>query len=247
MSLLTFFLLIHISGATFGLLSGFMAMALRKGSGWHGAAGSIFFISMLCMTASGAYISAFLRPNRLNLVVSFLTAYLVLTAWRAAKRRELVTDRFDVGGMVFVFVVAIMAFAAGFERKHGMPVPAYFIFGTIALLCAKTDLRMLRQRGVAGTQRLVRHLWRMSLALLIATLSFYPGQAKLFPRWLRDTNVLMLPHLLLIGAMVFWMWKMRRRRDLSAAAQPHEVSAAARRATAAEGLRVATIGGGGGS
>ncbi len=223
MSLLTFFILVHVVGATVGLLSGFMAMSLRKGSGWHGAAGSVFFVSMLVMTASGAYVAAFLRPNRLNLVVSMLTAYLVVTAWRAARRREIVAGKFDAAGMVFVFVVALMAFAAGVDGTHRMPRAAYFIFGTIALLCAKTDLRMLRARGAAGTQRLVRHLWRMSLALLIATFSFYPGQAKLFPRWLRDTNVLVLPHLLLIGAMVFWMWKMRRRKRVPQVVDAHPV------------------------
>src|SRR5688500_8685773 len=74
------------------------------------------------------------------------------------------------------------------------------------------DYRMLRAGGFTGSKRIVRHLWRMSLALLIATLSFYPGQAKLFSRAIRDTNVLVMPHLFLIGAMVFWMYRMRVRR-----------------------------------
>ena len=35
-------ILIHVCSATVGLLSGFLAMVFRKGSGLHGAAGSNF-------------------------------------------------------------------------------------------------------------------------------------------------------------------------------------------------------------
>jgi len=44
-------LMVHICGAIVGLLSGFMAMALRKGSGLHGAAGSVFSVSLLSAPA----------------------------------------------------------------------------------------------------------------------------------------------------------------------------------------------------
>src|SRR6266542_2312625 len=38
---------LHVFSAAVGLLAGFMAMLFRKGSGLHGAAGTIFFLSML--------------------------------------------------------------------------------------------------------------------------------------------------------------------------------------------------------
>ena len=46
--------MIHICGAVVGLLSGFMAMTFRKGSGLHGAAGSVFFVSMPHVLVAGA-------------------------------------------------------------------------------------------------------------------------------------------------------------------------------------------------
>ena len=55
-------LFVHICGATIGLLSGYMALLFRKGSGLHGAAGNVFFIAMLSMSASGAYIASFVHP-----------------------------------------------------------------------------------------------------------------------------------------------------------------------------------------
>ena len=51
-------LTIHIAGALVGLLSGWTALLLRKGSRRHGAAGTIFFISMLSMCTSGVILAA---------------------------------------------------------------------------------------------------------------------------------------------------------------------------------------------
>ncbi len=217
--LLKILLLVHVCGAVTGLLSGFMAMFLRKGSGWHAAAGTVFFVSMVCMTGGGAIIAGFLRPNSLNVVVSLLTFYLVVTARRAARQREAAVTPFDSGALLFVLFVALLGIASGMQAaaspggmKDHVPAPLYFIFGAIALLCGISDMRMRLRGGVAGARRIARHLWRMSLALLITTLSFYPGQAKFFPQWLRDSNVLLIPHVLLFGAMLFHGVSMRRRK-----------------------------------
>jgi len=88
----------------------------------------------------------------------------------------------------------------------------YFIFGSIALLFAVSDVRMAMRGGVFGSQRIARHLWRMCLALLFATLSFYPSRAHLFPKWLNETNVLYVPHVLLVGAMLFALYRVSIRK-----------------------------------
>ncbi|MBW3565402.1 MAG: hypothetical protein KY459_11810 [Acidobacteria bacterium] len=216
MSVSTMLLMIHICGAVVGLLSGFLAMVLRKGSGLHRVAGTFFFVSMLGMSASAAYLAALVRPNMLNLTVGLLTFYLVATAWWAARRREGGTGPFDLGALLFVLMVAMAGFSFGLEAanspggtKNGMPAPIYFVFGSIAFLCAISDVRMLIRRGLGGGRRISRHLWRMCLALLIATVSLYPGQGQLFPDWLRETNLLFVPHVLLIGSMIFWRLRVR--------------------------------------
>lgn len=206
-------LLVHICTAVVGLLSGYLAMIYRKGSGGHGAAGTVFFVSMLLMSASGAYIGAFVRPIMLNVVVGTLTFYLVATSWRTARRREKRTDVFDVIAMLWATSVGIagLTFAIA-GTKDKLPAPLYFAFGSVALLAAYGDLRMLLRGGAAGTQRIARHLWRMCFALLTATISFYPGQGKLFPKAIRDTGILMLPHVLLIGALLYWVIRMTRQK-----------------------------------
>jgi len=212
-------LLIHICSATIGLLSGFLAMAMRKGSGRHGAAGTVFFVSMLSMSATGAYIAAFLRPNILNVIAALLTFYLVSTAWRAARNRAGGTNGFDLGALLLITAVGVLGLVSGFQAagtpkgaKDGSPAAIYFIFGSVALLHALADIRMLKRGGVIGPRRIGRHLWRMSFALLIATLSFYPGQARLFSKALKETNLLFAPHILLIGSLIFWMYRVRVRK-----------------------------------
>lgn len=226
-------LLLHICAAIVGLLSGYLSIALRKGSGLHRAAGSAFFVSMLLMSGSAAAIAVFMSPNMLNMTVGLLTFYLVTTAWWAGRRRDGATGGFDIAALLYVSAVALAGLGFGFEAanspngvKNGMPAAIYFVFGTIALLCAVSDTRMLVRGHLSGPRRIARHLWRMCLALLIATLSFYPGQAKLFPMWLRETNLLFTPHVLLIGSMIFWKVRVSfsKAREKRSAARTHEAS-----------------------
>lgn len=212
-------LVLHIGSAAVGLLSGFLAMSFRKGSGLHGAAGNVFFVSMLIATAAGGYLAAFVRPNSGNVMGSTLTFYLVATAWVAARRRDGKAGIFDLGALVFVLAIAATGMTWGFQTagsqsgmKQGYPAAFYFVFASVALLFAVSDVRMVVRGGVFGAKRIARHLWRMCMALLFATLSFYPGQAKLFPKWLRETNLLQVPAVLLVGAMLFWLYRVSVRK-----------------------------------
>jgi hypothetical protein len=215
-------LLVHVVSATIGLLSGSLAMFHRKGSGGHGAAGTIFSLSMITMGSTGAFISAFLRPIAINVIAGLLVVYLVSTAWRAAKHRAETTTLFDhvalfaslAIGSAGIICGAIANAAGG--RLHGIPPLIYFVFGTVALLCAASDALVLR-RGSAN--RMSRHVWRICLAFSIALLSFYPGQAKLFPMWLRETRLLFVPHVLLLGSMLFHGYRVSRHRRAQAAAR----------------------------
>ncbi|HYC58859.1 MAG TPA: DUF2306 domain-containing protein [Thermoanaerobaculia bacterium] len=212
-------ILIHICTATVGLLSGFLAMVLRKGSGMHRIAGNVFFVSMLMMSASAAYLAAFLKPNAMNVVVGLLTFYLVSTGWWAGKRRDGAPGKFELGAMLFAAAVGVGGISVGIDvantvsrTRNGYPAAMFFVFGSIALLCAASDLRMFVRRELAGTRRMARHLWRMSFALLIATLSFFPGQARNLPESFRETSLVYTPHLFLAASMIYWMIRIRIRK-----------------------------------
>jgi hypothetical protein len=219
--LLTSLRLLHVCSAAVALLSGYMAMTFRKGSGLHGAAGTVFFVSLLSASGAGAILAGFLSPNTGNVMGSTITFYLVATAWVAAKRRDGKSGAFDVGALLFVLAIVAAAATWGFQaansqsgEKDGYATPFYVVFGSIALLFAVSDVRMIVRGGVFGAKRIARHLWRMCTALLFATLSFYPGQGRLFPKWLRETNLLHVPAVLLAGAMLFWLYRVRVRKRI---------------------------------
>jgi len=198
-----------------GLLSGTAAMVFRKGSRRHRLAGNVFVIAMLSLAASGAYIG-FMKHQMLNGLMGVLSFYLVVTAWWSARRRDGETDIFDWGALLVPLAVAAALMTFGVEAannsrgfKGGYPAGAYFVFGSLALLFAAGDVRMLARGGVSGGQRVARHLVRMCFALFIATGSFFLGQQQVFPAALRNASVLLFLGILPLLLMIFWLVRIR--------------------------------------
>ncbi len=208
-------LLLHICAGTVGLLSGAVAMSFRKGSRWHGTAGNVFFISMLTMSGIGASM-ALMKSQAGNVIGGVLTFYLVATAWLTARRREGQTGMIDWAGLLVALAVGISIVAYGIEAaksptfsKDGVPAPAYFMLGSVALLCAAGDIRMLARGGVFGVQRVARHLWRMCFGWFIATASIFIARPQIFPELLQKTNTLILLGVLPLILMIFWLFRVR--------------------------------------
>jgi uncharacterized membrane protein len=208
-------LVFHISAGTLALLSGVAAVSFRKGSNRHRLTGNVFVISIFSLSASGACLG-FMKHQTLNGLQGVLTFYLVATAWRTARHRDGETGIFDWGALIVPLAVGAGLAFYGLEAansktgsKDGYPAAAYFIFGSVALLFAAGDVRMLVRGGVSGVQRIARHLFRMCYALFTATGSFFLGQQQVFPAALRKTNVLFIPAFLPLLLMIFWLFRVR--------------------------------------
>ena len=78
--------------------------------------------------------------------------------------------------------------------------------GSVVLLAAAGDGRMLVRGGVFGRQRISRHLWRMCFGLFIATGSFLAQ--RLVIAFLGGPKILLLSALPLI-LMIFWLIRVR--------------------------------------
>lgn len=221
-------LVLHISAGILGLLSGTVAMSFRKGSSGHRVAGKVFVLSMLSMAVFAVYL-AFMKSQVTNVIGGVLTFYLVGTAWTTARRKDGETGIFDWIALVFAVVVGAIQVGVGVEAalsltglKYGYPAALYFIFGSLALLAAAGDVRMLARGGLFGVQRITRHLWRMCFALFFATGSFFLGQQQVFPAFMRNTNVLFIPAFLPLILMIFWLVRVRfanayKRRSMAGA------------------------------
>jgi hypothetical protein len=214
-------LVLHISGGFTGILSGAVAMCFRKGCRGHVVAGQVFVIAMLCMSATGAYMAYFVKPNMGNVMGGVMTFYMVSTAWATGRRRDGETGIFDWGALLVALAFGAVAGTFGLQAaysptglKEGYPPVLYFIWGSVALLSAAGDVRMLLRSGVFfGSQRIVRHLWRMCLGLFIATGSFFLGQQKVFPASWRGLTVWFVPALLPLVLLIYWVFRVSLTKE----------------------------------
>lgn len=207
--------LLHIASGTVGMLSGFVAVFLRKGSRRHALAGSVFVVSMLCLSLSGTYLAT-VKHQPGNILGGALTFYLVATAWMTARRRDTAPGIFNWGAFLVILGVTAAELTFGFEAaisptgmKYDYPPWPYFVFGSVAALALVGDVRMFVRGGIAGTQRLARHLWRMCFALFIAAASIFLARQQLFPALLQKTGALIFLSFLPLILLVFWLLRVR--------------------------------------
>jgi hypothetical protein len=206
-------LVLHIGAASVGIVSGSAALAFRKGASLHRSAGNVFFVSMLTMSAIGAVVAPFLPiPQWSSTGAGLFTFYLVATGWATVRRGESRVGRFEVAAaaVALAVVTGFAVFAwVGAHSPGGMieggPYQPAVVFGAVAALAAACDLKVILRGGVSGAQRIARHIWRMCVALFIAALSFFLGQPKVFPPFLRGSPILFAPEIAILGFMVFWL------------------------------------------
>ena len=202
-------LALHIAGGTVGLLSGFAAAFLRKGSNRHRIAGNVFVLSMMVLGGTGAYLG-FMKHEILNGCMGTLTSYLVITAWRTARYRDGHIRLFDFAALLVPLAIGATLLNSGVRAKDGGSI-ALFIFGSVALLFAIGDIRMLLRRSITGTQRLVRHLSRMCFALFVAAGSVFLARAHLFPVFMRKSGMLLVLSFLPLVLIIFWRFRLRSK------------------------------------
>jgi len=206
-------LLIHISAASVGLLTGAAALAVRKGEAAHRATGRAFCLTMLTMTAAAAVLSVTVPGQIGNLPGSIFTFYLVATAWATMRRPAMTVGRWDKAALaVPVAMAAVMIFFTYLavtdpadQPMSAPPLPAYFILTGVILLVAGLDLKVVLAGGVAGRARLTRHLWRMCVGFFVATGSFFLGKQAHMPAMVRGSPLLVLLAVAPLLAMVFWL------------------------------------------
>jgi hypothetical protein len=207
-------LVFHVTAGVLAMVAGAAAMSFGKGSRWHAKAGNVFVVSMLSMAAAASCL-AYMKHQPNNVFGGFLTIYMVATAWATARRRDGETGVADWIGFLFALSMGVLGVFHGFQKMAGREAvdagtyPFMQLFmSSIILLAAIGDLRMI-VRGIAGKQRIARHLWRMCFGWFIATGSFFLGQQQVFPTWLRGSPALLVPALLPLVLLIFWLIRIR--------------------------------------
>jgi hypothetical protein len=203
-------LLIHIAGGTLGLLFGYIALYSAKGAKVHRKSGMLFVYAMLVMALLGALMSAQSGVwTPVNVPAGLITAYLVVTGLTTVKPPLRGGRSLHLAGLTMVGTIAAMEFLFGFQaiaaggKRNGIPAFAFFLFAIIGSFATIGDLRLLRSGPLVGSRRLVRHLWRMNIALFVAGMS----ASSRLPR------PLMIFVLAALVTMFYWMWRLRAKKN----------------------------------
>jgi uncharacterized membrane protein len=214
-------LLIHILAGALALVLGYVALYAAKGAALHRKSGRLFVYAMFTMCIGGFVLALghFNNWSAVNASAAMMTFYLVLTSLTTVKPLAFGGRTVHLGAMLVAFAIGAIDLMFGFKalanggRRHGVPAFPFFMFGVVGLLGSAGDLRMIRaSSALDGRLRLLRHLWRMSFALLVAAMSFFLGQAQVIPEPLRITPLLVAPVLAVLLTLVYWVWRIRARR-----------------------------------
>jgi hypothetical protein len=215
-------LVLHVSGGLVAILTGFVVLAAPKGRRLHHLAGTAFFAAMLVMAGVAAPVAPLIADppaeRVTNTTAAIFALYLTLTGWMTMRRRPQAVGRFERWA---VLVPAALVVEAAVVARLGKPgFETIYAFAVIGTLAALGDLKMLARGGVVGPPRIARHLWRMNAALFIAAGSLFLGRQRDFPEALQGTVWLLIPPFAVLGAILFWMIKVRwpkARRKLAVA------------------------------
>jgi hypothetical protein len=210
---------IHVTAGLLSLAAGAVALAAAKGSPLHRRAGLVFVVAMMTMGLTGA-ILAIARPDRGTALAGVLAFYLTASALLTVRRTVEQSRGLLTSLMLLALAIGATEYALGFVarampngRIDGYPAFFYFIFGTLTLLFALGDARTLHLRALDPARRLARHIGRMGFAMWFATMSFFLGQAKVFPEPLRHAfGFRAIPVVLVMAVVLYWLVRTRFAR-----------------------------------
>ncbi len=166
----------HTASGFLALVSAVVAAAVKMldaAHRWHAGSGRVFFAAMLAVFFTAVPL-AVVAANVFLLLVAVFSAYLAWSGWSYARNRAGAprpSDWLRAGGMLAA--AAVMAVhGARLLRADDDNGITLLVFAAIGAALSGRELGALRAGGVAGRERIKRHL-TMMLAGLIATVTAF--------------------------------------------------------------------------
>ncbi|MDZ7773118.1 MAG: DUF2306 domain-containing protein [Balneolaceae bacterium] len=177
-------LILHIAAGFAALLAGGVAIATKKGKGWHVTAGRIYFWSMAGVAGSALYLSV-VRPNPFLLLISLFSFFLTWSGYRAIhwKNRTLqgpvrwfhrtLVPLFLLTGCLMVTLGALAWLGISFHPALERLAAVLFVFGVIFTVLAAAEFRHMIWPETSGKfWWMYRHIGSM-LGAYIATFTAF--------------------------------------------------------------------------
>lgn len=195
--------LIHTPAGVVALLSAIAAFVYPKGSSIHRRVGKYFTISMLIMLVSGG-VAGYLKESPDDVFLSLVVFYAVFTAWLTVFHKKGDTGLYEYVALAWIVVLGIVAFNIDPAKVRAPDIYPFWV--GLAAFFAIGDIRNLYQRGLSGSQRIARHVWRMSFSLIWAALAFGDKIIKMLDSTIEQMPyVVAAPALLVLVLMLYWL------------------------------------------
>lgn len=203
---------IHAPAGTVVLVSAVVAMFVAKGGATHRKAGSCFTASMMIMLVSGIA-AAYLKESIDDMMLGALVMYTVITAWLTVHHKKNETGLPEVVALIWIVGFAITAFSISLGWREVEAPIVYLVWGGLAILCALGDIRNLYQSGFSGTQRIIRHVWRIGFSLVWAALALTDKIVKMLGANVKGMPgeqlllIVAIPTMLILITTLYWIVK----------------------------------------
>lgn len=211
-------LMVHVAAGALAMVFGFVALYSAKGAVAHRKTGNLFVYVILIMGVTGTALALIHdKSPAVNIPAAVLTSYAALTALTTVRPSLAGSRRLNLATLLVALAVGIANYWMGAQaitnggKRDGLPAFPFFLFGTIGLLGALGDYRVLTQGVRKGRAKIARHLWRMCFALFVASISL-SVRTRIVPHALRAYRPLMIPVLAVLVTMIYWLWRIRRKK-----------------------------------
>lgn len=189
----------HFAVGTFAIVAGFAAFLLPKGRRAHRAAGTVFFVCMIILCASGLWLSLS-RSILFTIFLSGLALHLVVTGWAAIGRETRTRSTIRRFSGAFALLLALGS-VVGARRAaanpsgmiDGLPPDAFHLIAAVSALLLLFDLAFALSPAPSRRRRIWRHTGRMGFSMLIATAIFFFGNNHVLPPDWRTEPILSAP------------------------------------------------------
>jgi hypothetical protein len=201
---------IHSPAGTVVLVTAVVAMFVKKGSALHRKAGSWFTVSMMVMLVSGIA-AAYLKDSIDDMMLGVIVMYTVFTAWLTVHHKKNEPGLMEISALIWVVGFAITAFSISMGWREVQAPIAYVMWGGLAILFALGDIRNLYHSGLSGTQRIIRHVWRIGFSLVWAALAFTDKIVKMMGANIKSMEgeqlllIIGIPTMLVLITILYWI------------------------------------------
>ncbi|MGR6874010.1 hypothetical protein ACU6U9_17250 [Pseudomonas sp. HK3] len=203
---------VHTPAGTIALIAAVLAMFAKKGSARHKKAGSWFTVSMVVMLVSAIAV-AYLKNSIDDMMLGAIVLYTVFTAWLTVHHKKNETGLMEVTALIWVIGFAITAFFISIGSHEVQAPTAYLVWGGLSILLALGDTRNLYHSGLSGTQRIIRHVWRIGFSLAWAALAFTDKIVKMMGTNIKSMQgeqlllIVGIPTMLILITILYWITK----------------------------------------